>query len=369
MARPRGTGSLRRRGGVWWVRYWHNGERIEESTKTTNHKKAGDFLRERMRTAGTPSFFGPKAEQVSFAAPEALIVRDYGFKKNRSTKRLAQSLAHLREVFGLDKALTILAERIEQYAEQRLAVGAQAARVNCELAALRRMFRLALKKRLLPSMPVITLLKVDNVREGFVEPADFDALLMALRARGEPDVADAAEFAYLALTRRANVIGALWAWFTLTIEGGAVVGGTVRLPGAVTKNGKPLPLALRGRLLDLVRRRWALRVPACPYVFHRDGRRIVTFDGVWTAACAEAGLAGLHFHDLRRSGARNLRRAGVAEDVIMRIGGWKTRSMFSRYNIIDETDLAAAANAYDAFLDRALAAGRKVVPLKTRNTV
>ena len=143
----------------------------------------------------------------------------------------------------------------------------------------------------------------------------------------------------------------------------------MRLPGAVTKNGKPLPLALRGRLLDLVRRRWALRVPACPYVFHRDGRRIVTFDGVWTAACAEAGLAGLHFHDLRRSGARNLRRAGVAEDVIMRIGGWKTRSMFSRYNIIDETDLAAAANAYDAFLDRALAAGRKVVPLKTRNTV
>ncbi len=33
---------------------------------------------------------------------------------------------------------------------------------------------------------------------------------------------------------------------------------------------------------------------------------------------------------------------GVSEGEIMKLYGWRTRSMFDRYNIIDEADLAAA---------------------------
>jgi hypothetical protein len=45
---------------------------------------------------------------------------------------------------------------------------------------------------------------------------------------------------------------------------------------------------------------------------------------------------------MRRTAARNLRKAGVAEGVIMRVGGWKTRSVFERYNIIDQADIRDA---------------------------
>jgi integrase len=65
-------------------------------------------------------------------------------------------------------------------------------------------------------------------------------------------------------------------------------------------------------------------------VFTRpDGKPVRDFRETWANACKAAGVPGLLFHDLRRTAARNLRRAGIAEGIIMKIGGWRTRSYLS----------------------------------------
>jgi len=83
---------------------------------------------------------------------------------------------------------------------------------------------------------------------------------------------------------------------------------------------------------------------------------------MWKDATAAIGMPGLLMHDLRRSGARTLIRAGVPEDVVLRMGNWKTRSMLTRYNIVDTNDLADAQARLDAAL--ATPGTRTVVPFK-----
>jgi integrase len=84
----------------------------------------------------------------------------------------------------------------------------------------------------------------------------------------------------------------------------------------------------------------------------RGAKPIKDFRESWALACARAGVPGLLFHDLRRTAVRNLRRAGVAESVIMKITGHRTRDVFERYNITDQTDTQEAGRMAEEFLAR-----------------
>jgi integrase len=119
-------------------------------------------------------------------------------------------------------------------------------------------------------------------------------------------------------------------------------GQVIRVSGNQTKGGddRVFPFGMAPDLKALLEARLAARDGV--FVFHRNGKRIVTFIKTWRSACKRAGLVDRLVHDLRRTAARNFRRAGVDEGTIMKLCGWKTRSMFGRYTVIDEIDLAEA---------------------------
>ena len=58
------------------------------------------------------------------------------------------------------------------------------------------------------------------------------------------------------------------------------------------------------------------------------------------------------FHDLRRTTARDLNRAGVPDPIAMAIMGYKTRAMYDRYNIVNEGDISIALTQAEAYCAR-----------------
>jgi len=112
--------------------------------------------------------------------------------------------------------------------------------------------------------------------------------------------------------------------------------------------------------------RFGKKFPPCRFVFfnHKTGKQIKDFSDAWETAICKVGLKGRLFHDFRRTGVRNLLRAGVPERVAMAISGHKTRTVFDRYNIVDEKDIREASEKVQGYLkDQERAIEDKVVEL------
>src|SRR5262249_48042108 len=90
-----------------------------------------------------------------------------------------------------------------------------------------------------------------------------------------------------------------------------------------------------------------------------DGTPLRSIRTGWRNAVKVAGLPGLVPHDLRRSAARNLVRAGVSEHVAMALLGHSTAAMFRRYNITAAEDLVDGVGRLNEFLELRRAAAKK----------
>jgi len=367
-------GQLKKRNRVWWIRYYRDGKRYEESSGSDKEHVARALLRRREGDVERGARVTPKVDRVRLEEAARDVINDYRTNRKRSLDDTERRIhKHLVPYFGNRRMSSITTADIREYIahrqqqttvvtkaftfatragtvrhvpeQRRTITGVSNGEINRELTVLKRMFSLAIQAGKLLQKPHIPLLKEHNVRVGFFEREEFDPVLGRLSDFVRP----VAVFAYITGWRIDSEVLSL-EWRHVDFRA-----GEVRLDPGMTKNGEgrtfPMTVELRAlldrqRLLTDNLQRQDGRL--CRYVFHRNGEPIRTFRVAFKSACTQAGCPGRLLHDLRRTAVRNLVRSGIPERVAMQLTGHKTRSVFERYNIVSGGDLRDAAKRLDA---------------------
>ncbi len=343
----RGQGRAYQRHSVWWIDYSVGGMRHREPTGAATKKDALDLLRVRIGDRQAGKVIG-RPDRVVLAQYETgedgtqrlvgglrwLHETQYDLDGLRSKERMRQAWDHVEKFFPPPTRVTAVTPlRLDEYAKARLAEGAARQTVNNELAALRRGFNLAIEKGLLATAPKIKLAKVQNARVVFFEQGEIAAMLLELTAYIRPII----QFLNTTGWRVMEVLGLTWDRVDWERQG-------VWLSARQTKGKQPrlFPFGLAPDLKAVLEAAWEMREG--PFVFQRNGKAIsyTTLVRHWRGAAKRSGCTGRVRHDLRRTAVREFRRHGVDQDTIMALCGMKTPSIFARYNIVNEADLAEA---------------------------
>jgi len=193
----------------------------------------------------------------------------------------------------------------------------------------------------MPHFPKLTEM---NVREGFFAHDEY----LALRGVAPFHIKVALTIGYYSGMRLREIIGKKGLrWDQVDFQERCI-----RLSSIQTKTKTPRVIFMADDFFKVVAKAKELRerdFPTCPYVCHFNGKPFSQLRHGWNVACKRIGLEGKTFHDLRRTGVRNLVRAGVSETVAMKISGHKTRSVFDRYNVTSEADLKKAADQLNQY--------------------
>jgi len=340
-------GTIYKRGNTYWLKYYRNGKPYYESTKSSKETDATKLLKKREGEISDGKLPGVYFDRVRFDELAEDLLRDYRINNKKSLRRVNRGIEHLKEYFEGFKVSQITTPHIQAYIESRQEGGAANATINRELSALKRMLNMGARQTppKVDRVPYIPMLKENNTRKGFFEHGDYLALRDAL-----PDYLKGfTTFAYKEGWRVSEISNLKWNQVD-------VDQGIVRLEPGEAKNDEGRTVYLDEELKEVFNRQWEGRKKSGNlnrYVFPgKDGKgNIRDFRGAWDKACQDAGIGKRLFHDFRRTAIRNMIRAGVPEKVAMMVSGHKTRSVFDRYNIVNDTDLKLAAKKQEAYLE------------------
>jgi integrase len=309
---------LYQRGQVWYLTFYVRGKRVQESTGTSNRRKAEKFYALRLSEVERGEFAQSARMTLARFGQQYL---DYAKANKRSWLRDQQIMKHLNTAMGTAQMGDIGALQIERYKLNRLKESASAATVNREVALLKHMFNVAEHWQLFSGRnPVkgVKFLQEDNVQIRSPSEAEEEELLQCC----SPYLQDLVTFAINTGLRLGEILNLKWEEVDLE---NAVIKMLVR------RNRRMLEVPLNDTALAVVNGWYGLR--KCEYVFYNPETGGQWRD-LWLGlkkACRKAGLNDVTWHTFRHTFASRLTRNGADLVTVKELLGHSSVSVTMRY--------------------------------------
>jgi integrase len=258
-------------------------------------------------------------------------------------------------VFGNRLVSDIKPVDLENYQAKREKEGKAPATIDQEIRKVKAMVFKAFGNDLVGGDVIKTFKRIkkllkpgSDVRDRVLTPSEFEAL----KKHSMGHIRGAIMMGYYTGMRKGEIVNLTWDKVKLQDR-------MIHLEPADTKDKErrniPICDELYKMLLSLPNR--IQKTGKDNHVFQFHGKPIRDIRTGLKKACKKAGIkygrfvkGGFVFHDLRHTFNTNMRKAGVAESVIMDVTGHSTREMFDRYNTIDEDDTRKAVDQMTTFL-------------------
>lgn len=320
--------ALYKRGRIWWCEWEVGGQRVRETTGTTDRKAAQEYHDRRRADLWRETRLGDTRITSWDEAALSWIDEHAQHKKSYETDRLR--LTWITERLSGKPLTNITTDEILALRKELLQDKAPAT-ANRHMAVVSAILHHAHAKSQLGSIPKIPYLPEPKERYRWITREQAVKLIAELPAH----LAAMTRFALATGLRRANITGLMWSSLDQERK-------VAWIWPDEAKAGKPIAVPLNEDALSVLRQQSELPIMwNKEQTKRRDARYVFTYRGqpilhtttkAWDEACTRAAIEpGLRFHDLRHTWASWHVMGGTPLEVLRQLGGWADMTMVLRY--------------------------------------
>jgi integrase len=297
---------LYKRGNVWWVRIARRGKKAVRCSAGTDDRQKAQEYHDRV---ANQSWRQDKLGERPKRRWDEATLKYLTHARKRSLTDDKEMLARLRPMLSNELLEVVAGVGNDGYSERWDAILVDLRGQGLSDARLNRYTALA--KTILHREGLRTKLRTyaETPRDRVLEPEEIPGILSKLSGEAK----EAFLFSLATGIRRGNLLALKWAWIKMDRK-------VIEIPGDEFKQGFKAEIPLSAYAVEILKKQLG-----------KHTETVFTIsDAVLRNAWEKARPEGVRWHDIRRTWATWLRRAGVSVADIKEAGAWKTLALVER---------------------------------------